>query len=247
MDRSPYRTTPVALAGALLLAACGFGEPDEPGPTELDPAVAQALNAPLMSDPDLASLNEANAALTGSSDHSIPLQVANAEAIRDAQDRAIVLAGGRSALVELPEGEEIADAPGDSPLVLLEDVASRVSDNQACLSGWRYSAAWAAKLPASQPVFPRGAVTEAFGQDSRTCTLRAVRFVTPVPAGDIVQFYATLATREKAAFTYSVTEQLWRLEGGKPGMAFVVEVRPSLLGGQEVDLVTASGSAVSPR
>lgn len=247
MNRSLSCATPLALAGALLLAACGFGESGEPVPAELDPAVAQALSAPLMSDPDLARLNEANAALTGSGDHSLPLQVANAEAIRDAQDRAIALAGGRSSLVEMPEPEAIADAPADSPLVLLEDVASRVADSRTCLSEVRYSAAWAARLPASHPVFPRGAVTEAFGQDGRTCALRATRFVTPVPAEDIVQFYATLARREKIAFTYSVSEQLWRLEGGKPGMDFVVEVRPSLLGGQEVDLVVASGSAVSPR
>ena len=135
MNRIHPCATPLALAGVLLLAACGFGETDDTGPADLDPAVAQALNAPLMTDPDLTALNEANAALTGSTDHSLPLPVANPEAIRDAQDRAIALVGGHSALAQLPQPEEIAEEPGDSPLVLLEDVATRVSDRKACFSG----------------------------------------------------------------------------------------------------------------
>ena len=247
MNRIHPCATPLALAGVLMLAACGFGETDDTGPADLDPAVAQALNAPLMTDPDLTALNEANAALTGSTDHSLPLPVANPEAIRDAQDRAIALVGGHSALAQLPQPEEIAEEPGDSPLVLLEDVATRVSDRKACFSGLRYSAVWAARMPASLPLFPRGAVTEALGRDGRDCALRAVRFATPVLAEDILQFYATRATRDKLAYTYSASERLWRLEGRKPGLAFVVEVRPALLGGQEVDLVVASSSAVSSR
>lgn len=239
--------TPLVLVGSLLLAACGLGASDESSIAELDPAVAKALSAPLMTDPDLARLNEANAALSGSRDHSLPLLVTTPQAIRDAQDRAIALAGGRSALASLPEPESLPDEGEESPLVLLEDVARRVNAADACLADVRYSAVWASKLPDRLPVYPRGAVTEAFGRDGPDCTVRAVRFVSPVPPGDMLQFYATIAGQEKYTLTYRASKQLWQLEGHKPDTAFMVEVRPSLLGGQEVDLIVVSGSAVSPR
>ncbi|OZA90792.1 MAG: hypothetical protein B7X57_10945, partial [Erythrobacter sp. 34-65-8] len=89
---------PLALVAPLLLAACSDA-PGEIGPQEdIDPAVAHALNEPLMTDPDLVSSNEANAALTGSQDHSLPADIATPEAIREAQDRAVALLGGSGAV-----------------------------------------------------------------------------------------------------------------------------------------------------
>lgn len=247
MVTSRPRATPLVLASTLLLAACDLGSVDEPEDAELDPAVARALEAPLMTDPDLAGLNEANAALTGSRDHSLPTMVATQEAVRDAQDQAIRFAGGRSGLGELPAAEPIDTTVGESPLVLLEDVATQHDLPPTCLDGVRYSASWAARLPARLPVYPRGAVVEAFGRDGRDCTIRAVRFSSPVPAQEILRFYATLATQEGFAITYGETTGLWRIEASKAGARVLVEVRPSLVEGQEVDLVSVAGTAVSRR
>lgn len=247
MVTSRPRATPLVLACLLLLGACGFGAAEEPEEAELDPAVARALEAPLMTDPDLAGLNEANAALTGSRDHSLPTLVATQEAVRDAQDQAIRLAGGRSGLAELPPAKPIEAITEESPLVLLEDVAARMQLPQTCLAGVRYSTGWAARLPARLPVYPRGAVVEAFGRDGTGCAMRAVRFASPVPAQEILRFYATLAARDGFTVTYGESTGLWRIEARKADARLLVEVRPSLLEGQEIDLVSAAGTAVSRR
>ena len=247
MARCRTCATPTALAALLLLGGCGAEEPRADTGLDLDPAVAKALSAPLLTDPDLAGINEANAALTGSRDQSLPLLIATPEAIREAQDRAIALVGGRSGLAELPPTDDLAGEGGESPLVLLDDLALRVAPAPACQEKIRYSAVWAGRLPDRLPVYPRGAVIEALGQDEAGCALRAVRFVSPVPAEDILRFFATLAAREQIEVAYSANDKQWRIEGGKPGARLLVEVRPSLLEGQEVDLVYASGSAISPR
>lgn len=247
MVRSRSKATLSVVACTLLLAACG--DADEPAvrSDEIDPAVARSLNAPLMTDPDLAGLNEANAALTGSRDHSLPALVDNPEAVRAAQDRAIALVGGRDRLLELPEAEALDSEPGESPLVLLEDVVKAVVTPDKCLTDARLSAAWAARLPAQFQVYPRGAVIEALGRDGSDCALRAVRFASPVPSEDIMRFYATLARKDGFAITYYSDGVVSRLAGRKRGSALVVELRPSLLAGQEVDLIHAAGSVVSLR
>lgn len=247
MVRSRTTATPALFAAALLLAACGDDDLDGGSTAEIDPAVEKALLAPLLTDPDLAALNEANAALTGSRDQSLPLVIATPEAIRQAQDRAVDILGGHSRVVELPGPAAMRADAGESPLVLLEDVVAEVVPAKICLAEAHYAFVWAARLPDRLPVFPRGAVIEALGQDHPQCALRAVRFASPVPAEDILRFYATLAAREQIGVTYGKADGLWRIEGSRPGAVLRVEVRPSLLSGQEVDLVYASGNEISPR
>lgn len=247
MVRCQSSATLLAIACTLVLAGCQGADEPTGKVDELDPAVARSLDAMLMTDPDLAGLNEANAALTASRDHSLPALIDNPDAVRDAQDRAIALLGGRDRLIELPEAEALSGEPGESPLVLLDDVVSATVKPEACLSGVKMSANWAARLPASLPVYPRGSVIEALGQDGSDCALRAVRYASPVPSDEIMRFYATLARKEGFTATYRSNGKVSRLTGRKAGSVMVVEIRPSLLAGQEVDLIHAAGPAVSLR
>ena len=247
MVRCQTSATLLAIVCTLVLAACGGAVEPDSKVDELDPAVARSLDAMLMTDPDLAGLNEANAALTASRDHSLPALVDSPDAVRDAQDLAIALVGGRDRLIELPEAEALDGEPGESPLVLLDDVVSDMVKPEACLNGVRLSANWAAKLPASLPVYPRGSVTEALGRDGSDCALRAVRFVSPVPSDEIMRLYVTLARKEGFTSTYESNGDVSRLTGRKVGSVMIVEIRPSLLAGREVDLIQAAGPAVSLR
>lgn len=229
---------PLALVAPLLLAACSDA-PGEIGPQEdLDPAVAHALNEPLMTDPDLVSSNEANAALTGSQDHSLPADIATPEAIREAQDRAVALLGGSGAVPRLPEPGPLSPEGEVSPLVMLEGVATQVPGLEKCLAGARYGFGWAALLPDSVPVFPRGATIEALGSDRQGCAFRAVRFRSPVPAEDLAAFYFGKASQGGYAVTYRRGDDVWQIEGRKGGARLLVRGRPSFLGHQEIDLVT---------
>ena len=53
--------------------------------------------------------------------------------------------------------------------------------------------AWAAKLPAAFPVYPRGNTQEAAGTDEGQCALRVVSFLTPVALEEVLAFYYTRA------------------------------------------------------
>ena len=56
----------------VLIAGCGDKGNDKAEADAMDPASEQALNDELMTDPDLAGRNEANAALSGTGNAAIP-------------------------------------------------------------------------------------------------------------------------------------------------------------------------------
>ncbi|MFN4112744.1 MAG: hypothetical protein ACK4GD_02250 [Sphingomonadaceae bacterium] len=231
------RATPLALA-TLLLAGCG----DAPAATspfeDIEPAAARALNDPLMTDPDLVAINEASSALTGSNDHSLPLMIDTPEAVREAQDRAIALLGGSGSVPPLPAPGPLEEETQVSPLVMLDEVAARLAGAERCLASARYSAAWAARLPDAVPIFPRGATIEAMGSDAPGCALRAVRFRSPVPAEDLARFYFGKSREAGYRANYAANDESWQVTGQTGAARFLVRGRPSLLGGQEVDVIT---------
>ena len=80
----------------LLLSACG--SKDGPGKAaDQDPVVADAVNDPIMADPDLAAQNRGNAALTGGGPASAPIPPFNTspEEIERARTAAADLLGGK--------------------------------------------------------------------------------------------------------------------------------------------------------
>ncbi|MCT2559831.1 hypothetical protein N0B51_12675 [Tsuneonella sp. YG55] len=205
------------------LAACGERE-TEPTPPPRDPQVAQALDDPLMTDPDLSSRNEAASALTVESDASLPILPATAEAIAAARADAARIAGGADRLVAPgdPEANGVSLANDANP----RDRLAVLGAGADCLRDLQASAIWAARMPAAMPVYPRGATLDAAGSDSKACKVRAITFSTPVPPADVLAFYAHRARAANIASRYLRAGQDLQLTGRDRSFAFDVRVRP---------------------
>jgi hypothetical protein len=228
---------PVLLA--VSLSACG--EADKPDQlAERDSAVTGALADPIMADPDLAGQSRADTALSGGGPAmaEIPPDKRSPEEAERARSAAREMFGGTVAPAPAPSGtvkeSKLARA------VTMEAVAAALQLGAAhCPAKVGYSFAWAARLPAALPIYPRGHARVAAGTDDAGCKLRAVRFVTPVPPGEVVDFYFAAARKARLS-----PER--RREGGDEVVAgrsgagaFAVYVRPGPDGLSEVDLVTS--------
>lgn len=236
---------PLALlaAAAPLLAGCG-SEPDTVSVEEEDdPALSGALADQIMVDPDLVGQNRANSAagmppLSG----ALPTVDRNPEAIAAARAEALRLVGGPGSMRQAPEPREAAGAlPEGSALTAAARAAASPGGDGDCAARARYTMQWAARLPDAFPVYPRGAVREAAGTDEGGCSLRVVNFVTPVPLGEVVDFYFTRAA--DAGFS---TERVLQdgddvLSGVKGSASYVIYARRLSSGNTEVDLVTSGG------
>lgn len=222
-----------------LLAACSAAEEAPQIVPERDPLAAQALGEQIMVDPDLSRQNEANAALTGGSDHSLPPIVSSPEAIAAARQEAADLVGGMANL--RPPGQpERADAPlPDATLYAVTELAKLTRGTAACADRATFTAAWAASMPKALPIYPRGNTIEAAGSDSGNCRLRAVRFLTPVSREDVLAFYTAMARNSAIATSYRRAGDTDVLAGEQAQRRFAVYVRTGASGLSEVGLVTS--------
>ena len=230
----------IALCPALLLVGCGGGEA-APAARENDPALSAALGEQIMVDPDLVGQNRANsAAAMPSQDGSLPTLDNTPEAIAAARAEALRLVGGPGRMKKAPEPREVAGAlPADAALTAAARAAAAPGADADCAEGARYTMQWAARLPRPFPVYPRGAVQEAAGTDAGDCALRVVNFVTPVPLGEVMDFYFTRA--RDAGFSAQRVLQGGDdvLAGVKGRASYVVYARRLPSGNTEVDLVTS--------
>ena len=224
-----------------MLAACGGDEAEKVVGQGADPLLAHALAGPLMTDPDLASRNQALAAIAGGGPEVVemPLFETGVEAIAAAKVEAERLAGGRIAP---------APSPGDGSNPVLRDAVTAAQRAAAvkgpgsnCGATASYDLAWSLRLPQSLPIYPRGHLIEAAGNDSGGCRLRVVRFVTPVAPIAVIDFYHTLAIRAHFAARHQSADGRELLEGGKGAAAYAVQVRVREDGLTEADIV-ANGS-----
>ena len=226
-------------ASLLALTACS-GSKDGEAQANRDPVVADAVNDPIMADPDLASQNRGGAALTGGGPATaqIPGFKNTPEEQEASRDAAAALLGGKidSAPIAQQSGEKSLLAGAETVLATAE--ASGLGQG-ACLTGFQFSATWAARLPAVMPVYPRGHTLVAGGIDAPACKLRSVRFVTPVPVSDVIDFYYASAVKAKLPVQR-------RREGGDDVVAgkggnqgYAVYARKRADGLTEVDLITS--------
>jgi len=217
---------------ALLLAGCGSEEAPSTEPDD-DPALTAALGEQIMVDPDLVGQNRANSAAAMPSQTDIRPTVDNGpEAIAAARAEALRLVGGAGRMKRAPDS-------GEANAVIA--AAERAAAGSDCAGSARYTAQWAARLPAPFPVYPRGAVQEAAGTDAAGCALRVVGFVTPVPLDEVMDFYFTRA--RDAGFSGQRVQRDGDdvLAGAKGSASYAVYARRLRSGNTEVELITSGG------
>ena len=229
----PFRQTCLfVLLGAL--AACGRQEAADKA-DQIDPLYAAGLAAPLMTDPDLASLNRAGAALSADTTIGVPIPLdspsnqAKAAALADA---ATWLGAAPKPLAPAADGP-VPDA-GQSVLLTWQSAFGGGS----CPAGAGWGHIWAARMPAAFPVYPRGHVQEAVGSDDQGCRLRAISFTSPVAATDILAFYAAAARKAGLAAEHRSAGDSEAVTGKRQGSGYAVIARPGPNGLTAVDLVT---------
>jgi hypothetical protein len=213
----------------LLIGACGE-EPPAGREEQRDPAVARALNDPLMTDPDLSSRNEGAAAITVRTDDGLPTLTFGPDEIAAATAEAADMAGG-------PEKVRALGDPGATGIPLADDATPQdqlfaLFGGPACRDQIKRASVWAARMPAEMAIYPRGATLAAAGSNAKGCKVRAVTFATPVPVADVLAFYANRARMIGPAPLYLRSGHDLQLRGG--GAALIYDVRARLEGTRTV-------------
>lgn len=227
----------------LLIAGCGQKD-EAPDLAKLeakvagnatDPALREAIEAPIATDPDLT--REANRDALKPADKPLDGALPARLPVRDVKAQVLKLTGGK--LLSAPEATRTITSTGDA--ITLSGIAAQQGLTQACNDPrLDYDFGWAQRLPAALPLYPGAALKEAAGADDPQCTVRAATFATGASAKDVLDFYYTMARR--AGFSAEHVE----LNGGhalggkvKGGAGFYLALRPSSEGGIEADLIVS--------
>jgi hypothetical protein len=227
----------------LALCALPMGCGDEPAPAvpESDPALAAALDAPLLTDPDLTALNRADSVASMPPVSGILPTLDNGpEAFAAARADALALVGGAQRMRSAPEPREEGDPlPPGSSLSATARAAMMPGVEAKCVQGASHTLQWAARMPEAFPVYPRAAAQEAAGSDHGHCRLRIVDFVTPVPLGEVMDFYFTRA--RAAGFSAEHIRQGGDtvLAGSKGQAVYAVHARRLPSGNTRAALITS--------
>lgn len=226
----------LVLATSPLMVACSQGAAPKL-PAETDPAITAALGQPILIDPDLVSMNDANAvAQVSDFDRSLPALDTGPDAVARARAAALDLLGGQSRLQSAPAARQADDGP---LLTAAARTIAKSGEADRCTSQVSNGMVWAARMPPAFPVYPMGAVQAAAGIDQRGCALRVVTFHTPVPPADVMDFYFTRATAAGFALDRVMQQGDDVLAGTHGKGALIVYARPLPSGATEVDLVTS--------
>lgn len=234
---------PLALLG--LCAAC---TPSAGGPQEdaqliaRDPVVARALHDPLLTDPDLASRNEANAAISFIDSAALPVMAPQPAEARKMVEvmRIDLLEGGP--LTDLPAAEA---GPGGAVLGPTSDPADLLGAVDApaeCAATLREDFALAASLPPVAMIPPRAMVMQAGGTDAPGCGVRIVRYATAAPVEDVLHYHYTRAARAGLAPRRFAKPADSMAAGFQGGERIVVHLRRTPQGLTGVTLVYRSAA-----
>jgi hypothetical protein len=225
-----------------MLAQCAPAEPDRSADTRLiaaDPVMARALHDPLMSDPDLASRNEANAAIGFADSSGLPVLDATREQAQIARDAARLELLADGPIPQLPEPKAGVRGKALGPMASAADLLSALGAPARCAEDLREDFALAATLPKPAAIMPMGMVMQAGGADSAGCRIRIIRYTTAAAPEDVLQYHFTRARRAGLKpERYAAPEAIIAAKG-KDGTALVVHVRPGVHGLTAVDLLYA--------
>lgn len=252
MIRTVSTKLALCLASSLLLAGCSSGGKDDAlnaldadlTNTVSDPAIRDALEGPIVVDPNLTAQSNINAVRTGEKPVSggVPtLKGAEASA------QALRLVGGK--LLHAPEATQAQPCPDcgpDGPATLgalAREQGKRHATAGGCDAKLDYGMQWASRLPEPFGLYPGAALVEAAGADGASCAIRAVSFVAGAPMQDVIDFYYTQAKRAG----YNAEHQLMNGEhvlggvrGSDDGAYFMTFVKAPG-GGTAVDMVANKG------
>ncbi len=197
---------PVAVVA---LAACGGRQAENTASpvNDVDPYLARALNDPLMVDPDLAYANEANAAITIGYDHALPSFKATEEEASRARETARLQLLETGSIRDLPAPQDGAGPATLDQAYGVEAVLSAIDAPMQCRKDIAGGFAYAATLPLVARVMPHGMVRLAAAVDQPDCSLRIVRYTTPVSIEDALQYHYTMAQRAKLTPAYFTTPE----------------------------------------
>jgi hypothetical protein len=193
----PVMRSVLIIPALAALAACSSGDDDAARDAALidrDPVIARALHDPLMSDPDLAARNQANAAIGFADSTALPVLPASstdAQAAREALRLELLESGP---IPDLPPAQE-GKGKTLGPMSGAADLLAAVGAPATCATGLKEDFALAAGLPPASALPPRGMVQQAGGSDAPGCRLRIVRYLTAAPREDVLQYHHARALR----------------------------------------------------
>ena len=221
MARRAAYSRNIALAGLLLLAACGGGVDNNLAAIDnelvangADPALTSALEDQLMVDNNL-------------NQQAHPNSVRPPETPMQAQYPADARSGQSGARVRRTAAS--SGGAGAAPPSASE-----------CGAPFEYGPQWAGRMPAAFPAYPGGRVTEAAGNDHGDCRMRVVAFTTADPHNRVLEHYRSLAARAGYSAEHQVRGRDQVLGGTNGESAFYLIVTPARAG-SEVALIVNNG------
>lgn len=238
---------------ALPLSACGSDD-DVQSTEQLDADLAGtdpegnvALDDRILVDRDLADSSNANAVqnVGGSASGAIPVDKGSsgdALTLAEIRNAPALTAPTPNVLTE----EECNNCGQDSKGATLGARAQQQSSQRGkgtCDAKLEYGAAWANRMPAEFPVYPRGRVIEAAGVDGGLCDIRVVSFTSNVAMKKIVDYYYSLARHTGYTAEYVLRDGEHTLGGVRDndGGAYVITFATRPSGGTAVDIVANNG------
>ncbi len=217
----------------LMVAACSDPAEEVANGSALiatDPIIARALHDPLMSDPDLASRNEANAAIGFIDSGALPVITASPEAASKAREALRLDLLERGSIPELPPPAKGASGKEMGPLTSAADLLAAVGAPAACESQLIEDFALAADLPPVAAIPPSAMVMQAGGADGDKCGLRIIRYHSVAPREDVLQYHYTEALRGGLrVLRYAEPEDIIAATG-TGGETLLVHIRPAAIG-----------------
>ena len=223
----------LVLLMCLMAAACSdLAEEaaNDAAPIASDPVMARALHDPLMSDPDLASRNEANAAIGFVDSGALPVITGSPEAAGKAREALRLDLLERGSIPELPPPAQGASGKVMGPLSSAADLLAAVGAPAMCESQLVEDFALAADLPPVAAIPPSAMVMQAGGADGDACGLRIIRYHSVAPREDLLQYHYAVALRGGLrVLRYAEPEDIIAATGAG-GETLVVHIRPTANG-----------------
>ncbi|MFM6933483.1 MAG: hypothetical protein ACKOUT_14715 [Novosphingobium sp.] len=221
-----------------MLAVAGCSRDSAQDAKPVDPAISVALAGPLLTEPDLAAMNGAGRALTGTGVASalIPANLYTPEAIAAAKADATAQLGG--AIPAAPPASGSDKAIGGQTAL---DSLHRAYGKVPCEDALNWSAIWAARLPQPFAPYPRGHVEEALGADNGTCHVRAVTYRIGVKPDEALNFHAAQLAKAGLSVEHRSDGDNHTLIARKGAVSATIYIGPGPEGLAEIHVVTIGG------